>query len=307
MLVVGAAGLVGQNLLLKLKALNLNLEIVAVDKHNMNTMQLRKFHPDILVLEEDVTKDGQWQEELKSCDVVISLQAQIGSLQSSDFVANNIDSMQKIVESAAGLNVRFIHISSSVVESVADDDYTNTKRVQEEIVVNSGFEYCILRPTLMFGWFDRKHLGWLSRFMKRIPIFPIPGSGKYMRQPLYAGDFCDIIINCINEPKVNNIYNITGYDKIDYIDLIREIKKQVGSHTLIVKIPVFVFSILLKIYAIFNKNPPFTADQLEALSAGDEFEEIDWPKIFKVKSTPIDKALNETFNHPVYSKIELDF
>ena len=27
----------------------------------------------------------------------------------------------------------------------------------------------------MFGWFDRKHLGWLSRFMSKVPIFPIPG------------------------------------------------------------------------------------------------------------------------------------
>ena len=25
----------------------------------------------------------------------------------------------------------------------------------------------MLRPTLMFGWFDQKHLGWLSRFMAK--------------------------------------------------------------------------------------------------------------------------------------------
>jgi len=31
----------------------------------------------------------------------------------------------------------------------------------------------------MFGWFDRKHLGWLSRFMKKVPVFPIPGHGHY--------------------------------------------------------------------------------------------------------------------------------
>jgi hypothetical protein len=47
----------------------------------------------------------------------------------------------------------------------------------------------------MFGWFDRKHLGWLSRFMKKVPVFPIPGHGRYMRQPLYGGrDFANIII-----------------------------------------------------------------------------------------------------------------
>ena len=60
----------------------------------------------------------------------------------------------------------------------------------------------MLRPTLMFGWFDRKHLGWLARFMQRAPVFPIPGHGRYLRQPLYAGDFCDIIMACIEQRPV---------------------------------------------------------------------------------------------------------
>ena len=39
----------------------------------------------------------------------------------------------------------------------------------------------ILRPTLMFGWFDRKHLGWLSNLMVSFPLFPIPGKGQFIR------------------------------------------------------------------------------------------------------------------------------
>ena len=50
----------------------------------------------------------------------------------------------------------------------------------------------------MFGLFDRKHLGWLSKFMSKSPIFPIPGKGKYLRQPLYVKDFCKIIEECLN-------------------------------------------------------------------------------------------------------------
>jgi hypothetical protein len=41
--------------------------------------------------------------------------------------------------------------------------------------------------------------------------------------------------------------------------------------------------------------------------AKDEFEVIDWPTIFNVKATPFDKALSETFGHPVYSAVALDF
>jgi len=159
----------------------------------------------------------------------------------------------------------------------------------------------------MFGWFDRKHLGWLSRFMKKVPIFPIPGDGKYMRQPLYSADFCDIIISCIENNIQSGRYNISGHEKIDYIDMIREIKKAINSKTLIVRIPYQLFYFLLWIWALFDKNPPFTTQQLKALTASDEFEVIDWPNIFDVECTSFSEAIDTTFNDPVYSKVILDF
>jgi nucleoside-diphosphate-sugar epimerase len=159
----------------------------------------------------------------------------------------------------------------------------------------------------MFGWFDRKHLGWLSRFMKKVPVFPIPGHGRYMRQPLYVGDFCNIIISCIENRIPDGIYNISGHEKVDYIDIIREIKRATGAKTLITKIPYRLFHILLWIWGLFDKNPPFTTQQLAALSAKDEFEVIDWPGIFDVPCTPFTQAIDETFNDPTYSSVVMEF
>ena len=75
-------------------------------------------------------------------------------------------------------------LSTDFRGSVADDNCTNSKKRQEQLVLESGLRCCVLRPTLMFGWFDTKRLGWLARFMERVPVFPIPGHGRYMRQPL---------------------------------------------------------------------------------------------------------------------------
>ena len=199
-----------------------------------------------------------------------------------------------------------MHISSSVVESVADDHYTNTKKEQERIVLESGINCVVLRPTLMFGWFDRKHLGWLARFMRRAPVFPIPGDGRYLRQPLYAGDFAAIIGACLRERR-EGTFNISGQERIDYIDLIRQIKLATRAQTAIVKIPYGLFYALLKTWAVFDRNPPFTADQLKALVAHDEFEVIDWPTIFGIQATPFAQAVEETFNDPVYSSVVLEF
>jgi len=307
-LLPGGAGLVGQNLVACLKRAGYS-NIVVIDKHKKNLDILRQMYPDITTEYADLAEPGtHWESHFDAADAVVMLQAQIGDLHEEPFIRNNVSSTENILSAMKRFNVPYlIHISSSVVESVADDYYTNSKKEQEQLVVQSGIESIVLRPTLMFGWFDRKHLGWLSRFMQKIPVFPIPGDGRYMRQPLYAGDFCAIIMSCLENRPTGKVLNITGMERIDYIDIIREIKKAVKAKTLILNIPYSLFSFLLKTWALFDKNPPFTVQQLEALVAHDEFEVIDWPGIFNVSPTPFSQAIDITFNDATYSKIFLEF
>ena len=306
-LLPGGAGLVGQNLVAHLRRKGYD-NLVVLDKHEANLAILRKMQPDIVVEYADLAEPGNWQRHFEGAEVVVMLQAQIGGPVLDPFVRNNITSTDHVLAAIKQFQVPYtVHISSSVVESVADDDYTRTKRTQEQNVLASGINCVVLRPTLMFGWFDRKHLGWLSRFMQKVPVFPIPGHGRYMRQPLYAGDFASIIVSCIESRISGQVFNITGQEEVDYIDIIREIKKATKASCLILKIPFSLFYVLLKIWGLFDKNPPFTPEQLKALTAGDEFEVIDWPGIFKVQATPFAKAIEQTFNDPVYSKIVLEF
>ncbi|MCY1434573.1 hypothetical protein D9M71_506370 [compost metagenome] len=96
-------------------------------------------------------------------------------------------------------------------------------------------------------------------------------------------------------------------EEVDYIDIIRAIRRTTQAKCVLLNIPYGLFHALLKVWALFDKNPPFTADQLKALVARDEFEVIDWPGIFKVQPTPFSKAVEETFKHPIYSKVVLEF
>jgi nucleoside-diphosphate-sugar epimerase len=303
----GGAGLIGQNLVTRLRDKGYT-NIVVLDKHRSNLAILQQMQPDITAEYADLGEAGDWQQHFSGADVVVLLQAQIGSLNHQEFVRNNIESTRLILDAIKANAIPYVvHVSSSVVESVADDFYTNSKKEQEQMVLESGLVCPVLRPTLMFGWFDRKHLGWLSRFMKKSPIFPIPGHGRYMRQPLYAGDFCNIIISCIENRIESGVYNISGHERMDYIDIIREIKRATNARALILKIPYPIFYALLWVWGLFDKNPPFTTQQLVALVADDEFEVIDWPGIFGVSYTPFAKAIDETFNNPTYSNIVLDF
>ncbi len=76
--------------------------------------------------------------------------------------------------------------------------------------------------------------------------------------------------------------NSTGPNRIDRVTLVRAMKRATGAGAAIVKIPSALFDGLLRIFAMFDRNPPFTENQLEA-------------------------AMDETFRRPVSTRIGLQF
>lgn len=304
--ITGAAGLVGQNLVVLLRELGYG-ELVAIDKQKNNLALLARLHPGVRTVLADLAQEGAWTQELAGAAAVVMLHAQIGGLEPDAYVRNNVQATDVVLAAAQRHRVPYVvHVSSSVVNSVADDDYTRTKKTQERNFLASGVAGCVLRPTLMYGWFDPKHFGWLARFMEKVPVFPIPGHGRYMRQPLYNRDFCRAIEWCLREQPRGAVYDLVGQDRIDYIDIIRAIRRVKGLRTPIVCIPKWLFALLLRTYGLFTKQPPFTAAQLEALTAGDDFRGVDIRQTFGFEPTPVEEGLRETFTHPVYARYAVE-
>jgi nucleoside-diphosphate-sugar epimerase len=304
--ITGAAGLVGQNLVARLKS-RVDLTLVGIDKHAANVRLFRELHPGVEIIEADLAQPGEWADSFAGADTVVINQAQIGGLYQTEYEANNVTATRAILEAVRTHGVPyFVGMSSSVVNSSADDFYTRSKTAQEKLYVASPVPHVVLRPTLMFGWFDRKHLGWLRRFMDHSPIFPIPGNGQFTRQPLYVGDFVSIIVASIEQRKTG-VFDISGLEQISYGDLIAMIHGIVKARARIVHIPYSVFWALLWLYARVDSNPPFTTGQLEALVIPETFPVIDWPKEFGIASTPLRRALSDTYLNAEFSSIVLSF
>ena len=306
----GGAGLVGLNLIQRILEAHSDWEILVVDKKLEAIKIGKRLFPKVKFLCENLTFKGNqtWYTEILNYDCCVLLQAEIGNLDTKQFELNNVLSTRVILNEIKKSKInRIVHISSSVVNSFSKDIYTETKIKQEKLVLKEFPKAIVLRPTLMFGWFDRKHLGWLYRFMRIIPIFPIPGFGRFKRQPLFVGDFCKIILSSIEDKSISGIFNISGLEKIDYIDLMSLLKTLSKSKTIFINLPIPLFALFLKIWSFISAKPAFTTSQLQALTAGDEFEVIDWPKIFSVKNTSLNEALNITFKNSLYSGIFIPF
>lgn len=292
-IITGAGGLVGLNLLSQLKTIH--NKIIAVDKNQKRIDLIKQIFPHVQVecvnLIDDVSR---WEYLFENCDTIIQLHAQIQDLDPKPYWDNNVYSVEKVVSIAKKYGCKhLIHASSSVVISVSNDLYVQTKAKGEQIVVESGVPHTTLRPPLMYGCFDYKHLGFLTMLMEKLPLLPFPGNGKYVRQPLYVLDFCNVIISAMNSGAKNKVYDLIGKEQIYFIDILKIIKHKRKINCLLLPLPLGLFAFLVKLWGTILGKAPFVKDQIISLTAGDFFELSDWEGEFGVKYTKFDDAFND--------------
>jgi nucleoside-diphosphate-sugar epimerase len=292
--ITGTAGLVGQNLA-DLLASRGDCRVIGIDKPGTRLALLERRHPSSTWIAADLSEPGPWEEALGGADVVVQLQAQICGSRTEEFERNTLTTTRRILERMRQAGVPYlVHVSSSAVFSKARDDYSDAKKAQEDLVLSSNLPCCVLRPTLMYGPFDPKHLGWLAGFMGRVPFLPIPGHGRYPRQPIYVGDFCQAIDVCTRR-RPERIFDLAGAEHIHYIDLLRSIRRMRGLYRPFVKVPIPVFASLLRSYARLVGPPPFTVDQLKALTIGDDFPGADTWAELGIEPTSFAAGVRMTF------------
>jgi len=83
-----------------------------------------------------------------------------------------------------------------------------------------------------------------------------------MRQPLY--NEISVVRSCgASRTARCKTYDLVGNERVDYIDIIVKSAGEAVAHADHLH-SLRVVKALLKIYAVFSDNPPFTADQLDA-------------------------------------------
>lgn len=277
------------------------MDIIAIDKSGQNLELAKRLFPRITTIIADLSRDGDWKDSFKRASCVVQLQAQISAPTAGPYKRNNIRSIKEVCDACKRHKVpHLIHFSSSVVMSVADDHYTDTKKAGEKVVEASDVPYTMLRPPLMYGCFDVKHLGYLTRILEMSPVFPVPGSGRYMRQPLFVDDICHITENLIHERPKNRVFNVIGKERIDFLDCMKIIAEEKHLHRIFLPIPIPLFLSLLRVYSFITRKKPFVPDQLRALTAGDDFPVSDWDATFNVTYTSFREGIRAMLRSPYY-------
>jgi nucleoside-diphosphate-sugar epimerase len=296
----GGAGFVGQNLAPLL--LERGERVVALDKHAGNLRLLARLNPGLEAVRADLSQDGDWDVHFAGADAVVDLKAQIASRDPALFARNNVRTQERILAACRAHRVQhLLHLSSSAVLSVVRDAYSESKREAEALVRDAGVPLTILRPPLMYGPFDVKHLGFIAAVMERTPVLPVPGSGRFLRQPLFVLDLCHVVLRCLERGPSGHSHDLIGQERLSFLDMLRELARARGLRRLLLPVPLPLFAAALRLYGAGTRRPAVTGEQLDALIAGDDFPVEDWPAAFAVPYTAFRDGLRLTFASPRYA------
>jgi NADH dehydrogenase len=130
---------------------------------------------------------------------------------------------------------RIVHVSIANPSLESPLAYYRGKARLEQAVVESGLSYTILRPTVIFGLEDIliNNIAW---FVRRFPVFGIPGDGSYRIRPIYVEDMAELLAGAVEE-KDNRVLDAVGPETSTFEELVRHIAARMGRQIRLVHLP----------------------------------------------------------------------
>jgi NADH dehydrogenase len=183
-----------------------------------------------------------------------------GPLDFDRAVANTRLLVRAAVE--AGVR-RIVHISVSNPSLDSPLAYYAGKARTEEVVKESGLAWGIVRPTLVFANGDilLNNIAWMLR---RMPVFGIPGDGKYRVQPVAAEDVAEVALWAASQAD-NVAVDAAGPETMTFAELVDQVCIAVHRRPRLVMMSPAAFIQAGRLIGFFARDVVLTRQEVEGL------------------------------------------
>ncbi len=249
--ITGASGFVARNLRKYLS--EKNIKLISISRNDF-----KQFKNELKIVSKNYDEKSILP-KIQNSDALIHLVGIGKQSTKNDYDIVNVEFTKHIVNLSKKAKIKkFVFISGLGVSPNTSLGYFISKYKAERIIVNSGLNYTIFRPSYIIGK-DDLFTKYLKKQIKKKKI-EIPGSGTYSIQPIHINDVVKIILQSVLQTKFRNkIINLVGPDCITFEQYVKLFSK--GTKINIRKIN------LEDVYhtAITNSKSDFGVDDLNIL------------------------------------------
>jgi len=147
-----------------------------------------------------------------------------------------VRNIRTLIEAAKNAGIkRIVHVSIANPSLESPLGYYKGKALVEQTIIGSGLSYALLRPTVIFGAEDIliNNIAW---FVRHLPVFGIPGDGRYAIRPIYVEDMAQLLADAVDQ-QGNSVIDAIGPETFSFEELVGLIAARVGRSVRLIHLP----------------------------------------------------------------------
>lgn len=316
-LITGANGLLGSNLVRQL--LQENFEVKAMVRESSDLRSLKNTNPELF--KGNLLDSGDLKKALPGCKLVVHVAANTAQWPSGyqHYKKINVEGTRLLLEESkkAGIE-QFIFVSSAntfgpgTKEAPGDETspftsiqhqsgYMRSKYEAQQLVLDFEriykFPAVVVNPTFMLGKYDAKpSSGQMLLMAHGKQLMPCPPGGRNF---IHVKDVATGIIRAIEQGKPGNCY-LLGNENLSYLELFRMMRKVCGFPKKLIQLPGTIMSAAGYAGTLYEKitGKPSKLNHTTAriLSADNYYSSEKAIRDFQLPKTPVEQAIEDALS-----------
>lgn len=256
-LVAGATGFVGRHLVRRLLARGHRLRTLARQPPQ------EPWDDDVEWWPADVTVEASLRGAAEGCDAIIDLVGIAWPERDQGYARVHVEGTCNLLREARRAGVdRLVFVSTSGA-SRSGGPYFSTKYEAERRIRDSGIDFVIFRPSVIYGPGDHFTTA-IVELLQRLPVFPVLDLSRSRLQPVAIEDVGDALAQAVERPDLSaRTFEIAGPERLEFAKMVRIVARAAGIRRPVLKLPRTMSRQALWVAARLGLPQPITPDQLE--------------------------------------------
>jgi len=258
--VLGGTGFIGSHLLAALADTGCKVTVLSRNREQRRAVNVL---PNVRTVSVDVYDRAVLEKHLAGHDAVVNLVGILNETGGATFTHAHVDFTATVIAACRQVGIRRIHQMSSLNAGNRASKYLKTRGEAEAQVRNSGMDWTIYRPSVVYGAGD----GLVSRFLKLLQMGPVlPLAQPHAKfAPAWVGDVAAAIERCMTDrTSIGRIFELYGPDTLELLQIVRMIRDTAGLKRALLPLPA-PLGLMQGYVAELIPGKPFSRDNFNSL------------------------------------------
>ncbi len=269
-LVTGATGFLGEHVMQRVLGSQSPFDkVIAFARPTSDVVSLQA--SGVEIRQGDLGDAASLTKALQDVDSLINI-ASLGFGQAPEIVRAVQDSATR----------RAIFISTTAIFTHLPARTKTVRLAAEKLIQESGLDYTILRPTMIYGTPKDRNIWRLIQYLRRFPAIPVVGDGTCLQQPVHVEDVADAVMQSLFvKDTYRKAFEVAGAAPLSFVEMVDTVSRLLQRHVMKLHLPLSAMVLGARLSRVVPFGPNITDEQVLRLNEDKVFSIDAAQKVFQ--------------------------